>query len=97
MSEEEDYDQNLDLWVKDLQAMFEAIDEEEEPTPKSVADNQEKMLDLMAAMIVQIRIIKEYGKINARAITQLSGVGELSEMLKEEKEPPKKDNGVLYI
>ena len=40
---------------------------------------------------------KEHGEINARAITQLSGVGELAEMLKEEKEPPKKDSGVLYI
>jgi len=98
LTQDEQYSLDIDAWVEDIKTIYDDIETKEKLKLKDMDEYLSKVLDIMSAMIVQIRILKEEHKIHERLIMRIKGVDEAVEIYKKDKDsPPLTNTSNCYV
>lgn len=84
---------DLELWVKDVYAIFKTIDESDELSLKTLNDKFGEVMNIIAALVSQIRVIHENIGILDRVVKNSQGYGVLGGLVDKlnQDDTPEKD------
>lgn len=74
---------DLELWVKNIYAIFQVVDESEELSLETLNEKFRRLLDISAALVAQIRVIHENIHLLDEALKGSEGRGILGNLVKK--------------